>query len=536
MQCPWTAETASANPDPESGTTQDAIHLDFWVREPDAVAALSARPAGRERDDYSRNAVRIGILALHQAQGYLDADMVRSEGERLIASLETRFQDHQRVVDSLVAGTLKSYFDPKDGRFTERVERLVRQDGELESVLRNRMEQSANMLDQALLRQVGPESALAKLLTPDDSNCLLSAIRSSVGNLVTAQQTQILGEFSLDNKDGALARLVDELQQRNGVFADDLKNSVETITQEFSLDKEDSALSRLVREVERTQEKINAQFSLDAEQSALSRMKRDLLDVVEKHQHQTIEFQNKVVEALSAMKARREESLAATRHGNDFEQTAYEFIDRRCQELGDVAEHTGTTTGDIRHDKKGDCVITLGPEAEAAGARIVCEMKEDAAYDLRRSLNDIEAARANRKAEVGLFIHSARTAPANLRPLARYRNDIVVVWDAEDETSDILLSAALMICRAIAVRQKAGDSELAGDFAALERAIREVERQAGFLEEIRTCSGTIKNGAEKVLDRVEKMRAALAKQIDVLDAQAGLIREATGAAVQEASS
>jgi hypothetical protein len=510
------------------GTTSDGIHLNFWVREPDAVAALAAHAEGRDRDDYSRSALRIGILALQQAQGRLDADTIRSEGERLLATLDGRLHAHQSRVDSLVSGTLKGYFDPKDGRFTERVERLVKEDGELECLIRDGFAQAAKQLHDSLLSQVGPQSMLAKLLTPDDSNRLLIEIRGSVENLVDSQRTKLLGEFSLDNKSGALARLVAELQVNNGAFADRLKNSVDEVVQEFSLDKEDSALSRLVKRVERTQQQINAEFSLDAQDSALSRMKRDLMNVVETHQRQTIDFQTKVVAALDAMKARREESLAATRHGHDFELAVYEFIERYCHKVGDIAEHTGNRAGEVRHDKKGDCIVCLGPDAEAAGARIVCEMKEDASYDLRRSLSDLEGARTNRKADVGLFIHSAKTAPAQMQPLARYKNNVVVIWDADDENSDCYLMAALMICRALAARQNAGHSELAADFDALERAIREVERQAAFLEEIRTSSETVKSGAIRILDRVERMRAALAKQIQVLDEQAGLLRTATG--------
>ena len=108
---------------------------------------------------------------------------------------------------------------------------------------------------------------------------------------------------------------------------------------------------------------------------------------------------------------------------------------------------------------------------------------------------------------------------------ARYRNDVVVVWDSDDEGSDAYLSAGLMICKALAVRNAAANDEIAADIDLLEKAIREVERQSGFLEEIKTSSSTIKNGADKILNRVETMRAALIKQIEALDTQANLLRK-----------
>ena len=365
-------------------------------------------------------------------------------------------------------------------------------------------------------------------MTPDESNGLIAAIRNNVDDLVSEQKNRILTEFSLDNRDSALSRLVSELRAHHGRVTDDLKESIHTVVNEFSLDKDDSALSRLVKRVEDAQRKISDEFTLDEEGSALSRMRRDLSDLIENMRRESLEFQQRVISSLEAMRARREESFASTRHGKDFEDNVYGLIANACQKAGDVPEHVGNRTGEIRHCRVGDCLITLGPDCNAAGARIVCEAKEDASYDLRRSLDEIATARANRKAEVGLFVHSSRTARPGLSPLARYGNDIVVVWNAEDEQTDPYLVAALIICKALAVRQTLTDHEVAADFDLLERSIREVERQAGYLDEIKTSSSTIKSGAERILNRVETMRSALLREIESLDTQAGLLRRAVG--------
>jgi hypothetical protein len=54
------------------------------------------------------------------------------------------------------------------------------------------------------------------------------------------------------------------------------------------------------------------------------------------------------------------------------------------------------------------------------------------------------------------------------------------------------------------------------------------ERQAAYLEEIKTSSSTIKSGAERILSRVETMSGALIKQIEALDTQARLLRGLVG--------
>jgi septal ring factor EnvC (AmiA/AmiB activator) len=112
--------------------------------------------------------------------------------------------------------------------------------------------------------------------------------------------------------------------------------------------------------------------------------------------------------------------------------------------------------------------------------------------------------------------------------LSRYGNDVVVVWDSDDEGTHAYLSAGLMICKALAVRNAAENDEIAGDIDLSEKAIREIERQSSFLEEIKTSSSTIKNGADKILNRVETMRAAFVKQIETLDTQASLLRKLVG--------
>ncbi len=111
-----------------------------------------------------------------------------------------------------------------------------------------------------------------KLLNPEESDGLVSSIRSTVTEVIDKEQKCILGEFSLDNDNGALKRLVNELTQANGQLKAGLADQIDTVVKEFSLDKEDSALSRLVRRVEIAEETITKEFSLDEDGSALSRL------------------------------------------------------------------------------------------------------------------------------------------------------------------------------------------------------------------------------------------------------------------------
>lgn len=498
---------------------QSGLRLELLIDDPESIAALVAYPEGRERSRFVRTALRIGILALNQAQGRFDSESMRNEGDRLVRDMETKLADYRRQTELLLTSTLKDYFDPQNGRFNERVERLVRQDGELEKLMRAQIEQTERTLADTLSRHVGADSALMQHLAPGESNRFLASLREHVEETLSSQAEAILREFSLDNSEGALTRLVRELKDKHGEAAEGLKARIGEVVQEFSLDNDQSALSRLVKRVEEAQGRISSEFSLDAENSALARMKRELTQMIEAQNRAAQEFQTQVVSALDAMRARKAAEAASTTHGHDFQQDGFAILQDLATRAGDIAEDTGSSVGLIPRSKVGDAVITLGADNAAAGARIAVEFKEDASYTLKATLDEIDIARKNRDAGVGLFVHSRRTAPAGLETLARHGNDIVVIWDAGDESTDAYLKAGFMAAKALTVRARLENAERAADFQSIDKALTEIQRQVRYLDEIRTWSGTIKNNAEKVIDRVERMQKALDGELETLGQQ-----------------
>src|SRR5262249_46823006 len=147
-------------------------------------------------------------------------------------------------------------FDPQSGRFSERVDRLLKKDGELEVLLGRTLTGDQSDLQRVLTALVGTDSPLFRLLSPQESNGLLSALREAVNQELLQQRERVLDEFSLNNKEGALSRLVSELTDSNGKLRDDMQEKIDLVVKEFSLDEENSALSRLVRQVEQAQKTI----------------------------------------------------------------------------------------------------------------------------------------------------------------------------------------------------------------------------------------------------------------------------------------
>ena len=516
--------STTRKPDPAVPSTEDLPYqlvLELTVEDRDTIAALYEHAEGSDRDRYALDALKIGVLALRRAGTHIDAELIQRESARMLEGLQLQLGQHAEQLNGRLTGSLKEYFDPESGRFQERVERLIRQDGELEQLMRRQLGGDDSQLAKTLLTHVGEHSPLMKVLSPDAADGLLASLRVTVDGQLAQQRDQLLKQFSLDNDQGALSRLVAELRKNHGQLSDDLQNKIDTVVKEFSLDEENSALSRLVKNVDRAQRTITDQFSLDNDQSALARLKKELLTIFSAHVATNAEFQEEVKVALGKIVAKREEAQRSTRHGIEFEDAVCEFVLREAQATGDIAEATGRQVGLIRNCKIGDCVVQLGPDSPAPDARIVVEAKEDASYTLAKACQEMKLARDNRGAQKGLFVFSSKSAPAGLKPLGRYGDDIVVVWNAEDAATDIFLEAGLITTRALCIRGGRHAESQAADFEAIEKALLEIENRSQGLDEITTSANTIENASKKILDRVRINREALDRQVQVLREKIG---------------
>lgn len=537
------------------GDVPRELPLELVVRDREVIEALLEQEELGTRDTFALDALRIGVMALRHANTRLDADLLRRETSQLLGTLAQTLEKYSTTTGDQLNRTLKEYFDPNDGRFNERVGRLVKEDGELAKLMKQQIEGDNSSLARTLLTHVGRESPLMKMLDPAQSEGLLSALRGAVEGQLTKQSEQVLREFSLDNREGALARLVAELHTKHGDLTKDLKEKIDEVVKEFSLDDDASALSRLVRNVDRAQRTITDEFRLDNEQSALSRLKtmlektqgeihknltldddgsplarlkKELFELLGDADKKNNEFREQVRVTLAEIATVRKEAERSTRHGEVFEDAVYAYVAQQAHHVGDIVTPTGATTGLIKNCKKGDCVIELGPSCMAAGEKIVVEAKQHGGYTLAAAREELELARKNRSAGIGLFVFSRRLAPAGLDSFQHFGNDIVCIWDPEDPSTDLWLKAALITARALSIRQTGRSETQKVDFDAIDRAILEIEKRAANLDAIRTSAQTIVNSGEKIIKRVETDEKAFERQLTILREKLGDVRTALG--------
>jgi hypothetical protein len=514
------------NPDIAGSSKADTITLrsdtvsprivSFLVSDPEVLIALSEYPDGPARTNFLVTALKVGVLSLKAARGSLDSDTLRREGDRLMEELGTRLNSWRSQFEERVSGSLAHYFDPQQGTFMERVHRLTKADGDLAGVVRQQVQEAGSNLSHVFEQFIGDNSRLFRMLDPSGDNKLIATLQQTLDGVVQTQNNKILGQFSLDNKDSALVRFLNELTAKHGDLNNALSRDMQGLVAEFSLDNEDSALSRLVSRVETAQRSITAELSLDNEDSALQRLHKMLHENHQTLLKQQLDLAARLDTAIESMNARRTESAKSTRHGVEFESTLGTHLRERVRAAGDILEDTGATTGLKPNCKIGDYVMTIGPEKLATGARIVIEAKESASYDLNKTLEEADTARINRQADVCVFVHSIKTAPSSIPNFQRYGRDIVVRWDPDDDAVDVWLDAALMVATALSVRAASHDKKDAASFEKIDKAIERIRKHLEGFEEIQTSANTTKTAAEKILNRARLIQDGLSQQVQAI--------------------
>jgi hypothetical protein len=123
----------------ETTSTYEPMYVHLAISDPEVLLAASEYQEGRPRTDFIQTALKIGVLSLRAARGVVDGDAIRKEGDQLLDKLSERLNGWRELMEQNVTSTLTHYFDPTKGTFTDRVERLVKADGELVTVMRGQV-------------------------------------------------------------------------------------------------------------------------------------------------------------------------------------------------------------------------------------------------------------------------------------------------------------------------------------------------------------------------------------------------------------
>lgn len=492
----------------EIGQATRALELSLRVNDPDVVAELLKRE-GAERNEFALMALRIGVLALRQAAGTLDAQTLRNEGERLVTLVEGKLNEHAKELKTRLESELGNYFDSNNGQFAQRVRDLTDDKGAFAGLLKRHIEGDSSTLAQSLARAVGENSALMKHLSPKQKDGLVETIAKVAQERLEEQSKRVLAEFDLNKEDSALNRLIKKVNEIS-----------EDIGEQFNPEEEKSALAKLNRALEQTRNQIAKDLTLDDDESALSRLHESLRAQFDEMLKKQSEFQQAISEQLGIQQVQ----ARTTEGGFTFEHAVGDALKTRVLNLQDGFEAVGEVQGELRR-KTGDYVQTMGSESAAPGANIVYECKRDSRYRIKKALEELEEARKNRKAEVGVFVMDAKTVREDngLRSeypaaLARYGHDIIAVWDAEDPASDVVLDAAVSLARALVLRATRQDEgEKSEEIEDINKAIADIEKQFERFDHMMKSCDKISDMAEGIKDELSKVLKRLKSDVKSLN-------------------
>lgn len=490
----------------------DAIQATVTDRRPDVVTTLVPL-TDLQRQGFVSDAWTIGFRAIMNAHRNAEESRLADVGKSILNDVDRELDAYVVRQQNVMVQLLKTYFDPKDGQVAVRIENFVKDGGELARTMEKYLSPEHGALSRILAKELGENSPLLKKLSPTDNEGIVHVLE---GRLRTAlEQNQLAVTKALDPlvQDGAVARFLATLRKDMEKADNDRSKQLTLVTKALDANDEASLLSRLMRETQSARVAFVRAMNPDEPGSPLAVLKTSLTALLEKHAKSQAEAMVAVEErqqkldqcirdSVARLEERRRGDSRSARGGTNFEDVALRFIQRAVQGAPVVADSTGATVGARPGCKVGDQVLRFSGESIFAGASLVVEVKHDASYTVSKALAELEIARSNRSAQVGLFVMARSHAPTGFPEMARYGNDILVTWDDEDEGTDPYLHAGVILGLALASRQQHHVDE--GNVKALADVEQRIKQELSRHEKMKKLADRIRKDAEELGEELRK--------------------------------
>ena len=167
--------TVNGNPSADNLDGEFPLPLELLIDDREVIRALVEYPEGEARNQYRPRSAedrRPRPAARWRASEYRPHPPRKRPTS--LAACKERSISTSKPSRTNIEGKLKEYFDPKDGRFTDRVQRLVAHDGELSLLIKSFVDGENSLFARTLVSHVGRDSALMKVLDPQQSDGLLT--------------------------------------------------------------------------------------------------------------------------------------------------------------------------------------------------------------------------------------------------------------------------------------------------------------------------------------------------------------------------
>ncbi len=492
----------------------DADAIDAHIRDTRADALAVFTPlSGDQRDGLVKDAWSIGLRALTNAFKQAEESRLVDIGKTLKDDLDKQLGSYIDQQQAAFVQVLARYFDPHDGQVVTRLEGFLRDEGDLAKTMERFLAPEHGELAKTLAQELGENSPLLRRLSPTDSEGVIFLLEAKLREALAENQVEVARALDPVAEDGAVARFLRALRTELEKADNDRNKQLALATKALDANDETSLLSRLMRETSDAKTAFVAAMNPELPNSPMAVLKSTLSTLLQQHvksqqeamalmQQRQEKFEADVRDSLVRLEERKRGDAKSIRGGFAYEEAVLRFVQNAVKGAPMTVDSTGNTTGAKPGCKVGDVVVRFTPESAYAGGALVIEAKHDASYTVTNALKELEVARGNRTAVAGVFVMAKSHAPAAFPNFVRYGNDILVVWDDEDEATDPYLHAALLLGLALASRQQRPDD--AGNIEALADIEHRIQKELDRLEKMRKLAESIRDDADKLAEEVRK--------------------------------
>jgi hypothetical protein len=493
-------------------TTPTEIAIRICDQRSDSLALFAALTAGQQQQ-LASDAWTVGLRALSNA--YRQAQEVRLQdiGKTLVDDVDQQLKAYIADQEKTIAAVLGKFFDPADGQVTQRLAAFVDDQGVLARLLDKYIGPQNSVLAQSLARQVGESSPLFKKLSPTDSEGLVKLLEAQFREVMNEGHADLVHALDPLAEDGAVARFLKSLREELKGANEDQATQLASALNALDANDDDSLINRLMRETNAARRAVLHAVNPDAPDSAMSVIKQTLTALLKEHSRSQAEafrlqqerqqiFETEIRDAVIRIESRRSQDQKTPRGGLDFQGMVVRFVTGALRGGPYTVEATGNTVGLRARCKVGDAVIRFTQESAFQGAGTVIEAKRDASYTSRKALEELEIARPNRNTGAGVFVMARSHAPDTFPIFERHGNNVLVVWDETDASTDPYLHAAILLGLTLATRTRTVGSE--GDLHALRDIEARIEAELGRLQKMTKLNRGIRQNSDDVAEEIRK--------------------------------
>jgi hypothetical protein len=170
----------------------------------------------------------------------------------------------------------------------------------------------------------------------------------------------------------------------------------------------------------------------------------------------------------------------------------------------------------VAYEKVGDYVVRLGETTRAPGKAVVFEAKKASGYTLKKTLEELDRAKKNRGAEIGIFAFAKGMEPAEVNDFYRYGNDFIVTVDEEQLAKGkplLFFDAAYRIARTLIVSRVREEEEQAVDADYIRSEIENIMGALRYASDVLTKVTTIRNSADAIEKNIEKLQSKIEEHL-----------------------